>query len=200
MGPIIPLFEISQEINLLIAFLIGLGFGFALEQAGFSSSRKLAGMFYGYDITVLKVFFTAAITAMLGLLFMNYLGMIDMSIVYVNDYYMASAIIGGVIMGAGFIIGGFCPGTSVCAAAIGKIDAMYFIGGSFIGILLFGQTYPVWEKLHNSQHLGSIKLSDTIGVSDGILGLIVIVAAVMMFWLGEMAEKKFKREDISKEI
>jgi uncharacterized membrane protein YedE/YeeE len=200
MGPIIPLFEISQEINLLIAFLIGLGFGFALEQAGFSSSRKLAGMFYGYDITVLKVFFTAAITAMLGLLFMNYLGMIDMSIVYVNDYYMASAIIGGVIMGAGFIIGGFCPGTSVCAAAIGKIDAMYFIGGSFIGMLLFGQTYPVWEKLHNSQHLGSIKLSDTIGVSDGILGLIVIVAAVMMFWLGEMAEKKFKREDISKEL
>jgi hypothetical protein len=200
MGPVIPLFEISQEINLLIAFLIGLGFGFALEQAGFSSSRKLAGMFYGYDTTVLKVFFTAAITAMLGLLFMNYLGMIDMSIVYVNDYFMSSAIIGGVIMGAGFIIGGFCPGTSVCAAAIGKIDAMWFIGGSFVGIYLFGQTYPVWEKLHNSQHLGSIKLSDTIGISDGILGLIVIVAAVMMFWLGEMAEKKFKREDISKEL
>ena len=200
MGPIIPLFEISEEINLLIAFLIGLGFGFALEQAGFSSSRKLAGMFYGYDTTVLKVFFTASITAMLGLLFMNYLGMIDMSIVYVNDYFMSSAIVGGVIMGAGFIIGGFCPGTSVCAMAIGKIDAMYFIGGSLIGILLFGQTYPLWEKLHNSQHLGSIKLSETIGLSDGIFGLIVIVAAIGMFWLGEMAEKRFKREDISKEI
>lgn len=200
MGPIIPLFEISQEFNLLIAFIIGLGFGFTLEQAGFSSSRKLAGMFYGYDITVLKVFFTAAITAMLGLLFMNYLGMIDMSIVYVNEYYLSSAIIGGVIMGAGFIIGGFCPGTSVCAAAIGKIDAMYFIGGSFIGIFIFGQTYPLWEQLHNAQYLGSIKLPDTIGMKDGIFGLIVIVAAVMMFWLGEMAEKKFKREDISKEI
>lgn len=200
MGPIIPLFEISEEINLLIAFLIGIGFGFALEQAGFSSSRKLAGMFYGYDITVLKVFFTAAMVAMLGLLFMNYLGMIDMSIVYVNDYYMSSAIVGGVIMGAGFIIGGFCPGTSVCAAAIGKIDAMYFIGGSLIGILLFGQTYPLWEKLHNAQHLGSIKLSDSIGLSDGILGLLVIGAAVIMFWIGEMAERRFKREDISKEI
>ena len=200
MGPIIPLFEISEEINLLIAFLIGLGFGFALEQAGFSSSRKLAGMFYGYDITVFKVFFTAAMVAMLGLLFMNYLGMIDMSIVYVNDYYISSAIVGGVIMGAGFIIGGFCPGTSVCAAAIGKIDAMYFVGGSLIGILLFGQTYPLWEKLHNSQHLGSIKLSDSIGLSDGILGLLVIGAAVTMFWIGEMAERRFKREDISKEI
>ncbi len=200
MGPIIPLFEISEEINLLIAFLIGLGFGIALEQAGFSSSRKLAGMFYGYDTTVLKVFFTASIVAMLGLVFLNDLGMIDMSIVYVNDYYIASAIIGGVIMGGGFIIGGFCPGTSVCAAAIGKIDAMYFVGGSLIGILIFGQTYPLWEKLHFAQHIGPVKLSDTLGVKDGLLGLIVIIAALLMFWIGEMAEKRFKREDISKEL
>ncbi|MEZ4848849.1 MAG: hypothetical protein R3B93_09585 [Bacteroidia bacterium] len=56
MGPIIPSAGISDEINFLIAFIIGIGFGFALEQAGFSSSRKLAGMFYGYDTTVLKVF------------------------------------------------------------------------------------------------------------------------------------------------
>jgi hypothetical protein len=200
MGPIVPLFEISEEINLLIAFLIGIGFGFVLEQAGFSSSRKLAGMFYGYDITVLKVFFTAAITAMLGLLFMNFLGFIDMSIVYVNEYYMSSAIVGGVIMGAGFIIGGFCPGTSVCAVAIGKIDSMYFVGGSLIGILLFGQTYPLWEKLYTSQYLGTPKLSDSLGLKDGLLGLIVIVAAILMFWIGEMAEKRFKREDISKEL
>ena len=200
MGPIIPLFEISEEINLLIAFLIGIGFGFALEQAGFSSSRKLAGMFYGYDVTVVKVFFTAALTAMLGLLFMNYWGMIDMSIVYVNEYYVSSAIVGGVIMGAGFIIGGFCPGTSVCAVAIGKIDAMYFVGGSLIGILLFGETYPLWEKLYTSQYLGTPKLSDTLGIKDGVFGLLVIVAAILMFWIGEMAEKRFKREDITKEL
>lgn len=200
MGPIVPLFEISEELNLLIAFLIGLGFGFVLEQAGFSSSRKLAGMFYGYDITVLKVFFTAAITAMLGLMFMNYFGMIDMSLVYLNEYYVTSAIVGGIIMGAGFIIGGFCPGTSVCAAAIGKIDAMYFIGGGLVGIFIFGETFSFWEKLYNANYLGMVKLSDSIGISDGLLAIIVIVAAVVMFWVGEMAEKKFKREDISKEI
>ncbi len=200
MGPIIPLFEISEEINLLIAFLIGLGFGFALEQAGFSSSRKLAGMFYGYDTTVLKVFFTASIVAMIGLLFLNSMGMMDMSIIYVNEYFVTSAIVGGVIMGAGFIIGGFCPGTSVCAAAIGKIDAMYFLGGSFLGILIFGQTYPLWEELHNAKYLGPIKLSDSLGISDGILGLLVIIAAILMFWIGEKAEKLFKRENISKEL
>ena len=106
MGPIIPIYEFSQELNFLIAFVIGIGFGFALEQAGFSSSRKLAGMFYGYDTVVLKVFFTASIVAMLGLSFLNYFEMIDLSIVFVNEYYMDSAIIGGVIMGVGFIVGG----------------------------------------------------------------------------------------------
>jgi uncharacterized membrane protein YedE/YeeE len=200
MGPIIPVYEISTELNFLVAFLIGLGFGFALEQAGFSSSRKLAGMFYGYDTTVLKVFFTAAIIGMLGLTFMNYLGMIDMSIVYVNEYYIESAIIGGVIMGIGFIVGGFCPGTSVCAAAIGKIDAWAFLGGSLIGILLFGETYNWWKDIYTKNFLGGVKLSDTLGISDGFLVLLIIVAAVMMFWVGEWAEKKFKRPDITKEM
>ena len=200
MGPIVPIYEISTEFNFLIAFLIGLGFGFALEQAGFSSSRKLAGMFYGYDTVVLKVFFTAAITAMLGLTFLNYFGMIDMSIVYVNEYYVESAIIGGIIMGLGFIVGGFCPGTSVCAAAIGKIDAMIFLVGSFIGILLFGETYPLWKGIYMKNYLGGVKLSDALGLSDGFLVFLVIAAAVMMFWVGEWAEKKFRRPDITKEI
>ncbi len=200
MGPIVPLFNVSNEINLLIAFAIGLGFGFALEQAGFSSSRKLAGMFYGYDTTVLKVFFTAAITGMLGLIFFNYMGLIDLDIVYINDYYIYSSIVGGVIMGAGFIMGGFCPGTSFSAAAIGKIDAIWFIGGSFLGILLFGETFPLWEKLYLSSHVGPVKVTDVLGIRDGYFALLLIVVAAAMFWVAELAEKKFKREDITKEI
>lgn len=200
MAPLIPIYEISQELNFLIAFIIGLGFGFALEQAGFSSSRKLAGMFYGYDTTVLKVFFTAAIVAMLGLAFFNYFELIDMSIVYVNEYYIDSAIIGGVVMGLGFIVGGFCPGTSVCAAAIGKIDAVAFLGGSLIGIFVFGETYTLWKDMYTSNYLGGIKISTALNMSDGITILLVIAAAVVMFWVGEWAEDKFKRPDISKEL
>ena len=64
MGPVTILSSLPEWADLLFALLIGIGFGFALEQAGFSSSRKLAGMFYGYDTTVIKVFFTAAIVAL----------------------------------------------------------------------------------------------------------------------------------------
>jgi len=142
MGPLVVNGIISENTNLLLAFFIGIGFGFVLESSGFSSSRKLAGVFYGYDTVVLKVFFTAAITAMLGMLFLSLFGWLDLDLVYVNPTYLSSAIIGGVVMGAGFIIGGFCPGTSFTGAAIGKIDAMVFVGGLFIGVIIFSEGYP----------------------------------------------------------
>ena len=126
MGPISSLITMPVWLDLLIALLIGIGFGFSLEQAGFSSSRKLAGMFYGYDTTVIKVFFTAAIVALIGSQLLSFLGLLNLNLVFVNEFYVTSSIVGGIIMGAGFIMGGFCPGTGLSALSIGKIDAMVF--------------------------------------------------------------------------
>ena len=195
MGPLIPQEIIAEGWNFFIAFVVGVGFGFVLEQAGFSSSRKLAGVFYGYDTVVLKVFFTAAVTGMLGLLYFSLFYWIDLNLVWVNPTFLWSAIIGGVIMGAGFIIGGFCPGTSVCALAIGKIDAMVFFGGIFIGVFLFGETYAIIKPLYMAEYLGNIKLSDVLGISQGALAFFVIIAALAMFYVAEIAEKKFPRKE-----
>lgn len=195
MGPLAPYELISENTNFLLAFFIGIGFGFVLESSGFSSSRKLAGIFYGYDTVVLKVFFTGAITCMIGLLLMSLFGWIDLNLVYVNPTYLTSAIVGGVIMGAGFIMGGFCPGTSFCGAAIGKIDAMVFIGGLFIGVYGFAFTYGLWEKLFMAKYLGEPKVSDSLGLSDGLFGLMLILAALGMFYVAEWAEKKWPRPE-----
>lgn len=195
MGPLAVNEIISENTNLFLAFLIGIGFGFVLEQSGFSSSRKLAGIFYGYDAVVLKVFFTAAITAMLGLLFFSLFGWIDLDLVYVNPTYLTSAIAGGVIMGLGFIMGGYCPGTSFCGASIGKLDALVFIGGLFIGVLIFGLGYKLWEGIYLAKFLGFPKISESLGLSDGVFALILIIAALGMFWVAEWAERKFPREE-----
>jgi len=195
MGPLVVNELISENTNLFLAFIIGIGFGFVLEQSGFSSSRKLAGVFYGYDTVVLKVFFTAAITGMLGLLFFSLFGWIDLSLVYVNPTYLTSAILGGVIMGAGFIIGGYCPGTSFCGASIGKIDALVFIGGLFLGVLVLGLGYNLWDGVYLARFLGSPKISDSLGITDGIFALLLILIAVGMFTVAEWAEKKFPREE-----
>lgn len=195
MGPLSINELISENTNFFFAFLIGIAFGFVLEQSGFSSSRKLAGIFYGYDAVVLKVFFTAAITAMLGLLFFSLFGWVDLSMIYVNPTYLPSAILGGVIMGAGFIMGGFCPGTSFCGAAIGKIDAMVFIGGLFIGVAIFGMGYNIWDEVYLAKYLGTPRISETLGMKDGIFGLILIIMAISMFFVAEWAERKFPREE-----
>jgi uncharacterized protein len=195
MGPLVVYEIISENVNLFLAFIIGIGFGFVLESNGFSSSRRLAGMFYGYDTTVLKVFFTAAIVGSVGLLFLGLFKWIDLSSIYINPTYLWSTLGGGVIMGAGFILGGYCPGTSFCAASIGKIDALAFIGGMFIGILIFTEGYPLWEGFYNAKFMGSPVISEMIGTSRGFLTLLIILVALGMFWVGEWAEKKFARDD-----
>ncbi len=195
MGPLVVYEIISENVNLFLAFIIGIGFGFVLESNGFSSSRRLAGMFYGYDTTVLKVFFTAAIVGSVGLLFLGLFKWIDLSSIYINPTYLWSTLGGGVIMGAGFIMGGYCPGTSFCAASIGKIDALAFIGGMFIGILIFTEGYPLWEGFYNAKFMGSPVISEMVGTSRGFLTLLIILVALGMFWVGEWAEKKFARDD-----
>jgi uncharacterized protein len=200
MGPISSIAGFPVWLDLLIALLIGIGFGFALEQAGFSSSRKLAGMFYGYDTTVIKVFFTAAIVALVGSQFMSYFGLLDLNRVFVNEYYVGAAIIGGIIMGAGFIMGGYCPGTGLSALSIGKIDALFFFFGGLTGAFLFAETYPAIQKLANGSYKGPVKINEVLGISPGLFTFLLIAAAAAMFWVAELAEKKFARPDITSEL
>ncbi len=200
MAPLSSLYEFPEWLNMLTALLIGTGFGFALEQAGFSSSRKLAGMFYGYDTTVLKVFFTAAIVALIGSQFLSYFGVLNLNQVYVNEFYVTASLVGGVIMGAGFIMGGFCPGTGICAMSIGKIDAIVFVAGGFAGAFLFTESWPLIEGMATAGYRGPAKINDVLGLSPGVFTLILVVAAVAMFWVAELAEKKFARPDITNEL
>ena len=200
MGPLSSLLTMPEWLDLLIALLIGIGFGFSLEQAGFSSSRKLVGMFYGYDTTVIKVFFTAAIVALIGSQLLSFLGLLNLNMVFVNEFYVTSSIVGGVIMGAGFIMGGFCPGTGLSALSIGKIDAMVFFAGGLTGAFLFAETYPLIQNLANRSYKGPVKINEVMGISPGLFIFLLIIAAVIMFWLAEAAEKKFARPDITNEI
>ncbi|MBK8550905.1 MAG: YeeE/YedE family protein [Ignavibacteria bacterium] len=181
---------IGNELNLIVALFIGIAFGFILEQAGFSTSKKLVGLFYGYDFTVLRVFFTAGITAMIGVIAFGHFGILDLNLIYVNPTFIWSAVIGGIIMGLGFVIGGFCPGTSVCAAAIGKIDAMIFIAGSFLGVFLFAEGYPLFEEFYKSGFWGYPHMFETLGMSQAAFAVLLTVAAVVTFIATSLIEKE----------
>lgn len=192
MGPLVP-YIIPDEFSLVIAFFIGIAFGFILEQAGFSSTQKLVGLFYGYDFTVLRVFFTAGITAMIGVLIFIHYGILDYELIYINPTFLRSAIIGGAIMGAGFIIGGFCPGTSICAAAIGKMDAMLFIIGSLFGVLVFIEGYPIIKDVYLADALGPVKIYEKLGMSMTLFAFCMTAVALLAFYFTWLIEKRTRK-------
>jgi len=194
MGPLEGLNIISAEFDFILALLIGIAFGFVLEQAGFSSSKRLAGLFYGTDFVVLRVFFTAAVTTCLGVIIFDYFGILDSSLIYINPTFLGSAIVGGVIMGLGFILGGFCPGTSVCAAAIGKIDAIVFIGGLLIGVFIFAELYPLYEGFYHGSSYGDIKIFDTLGMSRGLFIFVLVFIALFAFVVTYFIEQKITKQ------
>ena len=193
MGPLIPNGIIPMEWNYVIAIFIGMAFGYILEASGFSSSRKLAGVFYGYDFVVLKVFFTSAIVSVIGLYYMDYLNWVDITQLYVHPTFLWAAIIGGMVMGVGFLAGGFCPGTSLCAVAIGKIDGIVFTIGLMIGIFIFGELYDIIEPLFTGSNMGNITLVDVWGISPYWIILILTIVAVIAFGVSDKIRNNVKK-------
>lgn len=193
MGPLIPNYIIPDNWNNVIALLLGMAFGFVLESSGFSSSRKIMGTFFGYDFVVLRVFFTAAVTSMLGILYLDYFGWIDFGQLYIHPAYITSAIVGGVIMGFGFSLGGYCPGTSYCAVAIGKLDALAYTAGLFIGIFIFSEAFPFLESLFEANYLGHVTVPEVLGMNTSLFVFLVVLMALGMFIAATLIQRKVKK-------
>ena len=136
-----PFFEFGlfgETASLLVALVIGIASGYVLEQSGMGSARKLSGQFYLRDLTVFKVMFTAIVIAMLGVFWLGWLGMLDVSQVYVPETFIGPQLVGGVVFGAGFALAGLCPGTSCVSAATGRADGLVVVVGMFAGVLAMG--------------------------------------------------------------
>lgn len=192
MGPLIPMEIIPAEWNNVIALLLGMAFGIVMEGSGFSSSRKIVGLFYGYDFTVIRVFLTATITAAIGILYFNYMGWINMSLIYIHPTYLYGAIIGGILMGLGFITGGYCPGTSLIAVGIGKIDAIVFTLGLIIGIFFFSEAFAMFEGVYNDKYLGHVTVTEMFEVSPALFIFAFTLIAVAAFYVSTLIRRKVK--------
>ena len=179
----------------LIYLLIGFSFGYVLEIAGFGNSKKLAAQFYFKDMTVLKVMFTAIVVAMVLIFGASALGLLDYNLLWVNPTYLWPGIVGGLIMGFGFIIGGFCPGTSLVAFATWKIDGIFFALGVLTGIFLFGETVSLFDIFWNSSYMGRFTLMELFGLKTGIVVLLVVLMALFMFWGSEQLERILGKKD-----
>ena len=193
MGPLIPQGLIAHGWDFVIALVLGMIFGFILEASGFSSSRNIAGVFYGYNFVVLRVFFTAVLVCMVGLMYFDYMGWIDYDMIYVLPTFPMPMILGAVIMGVGFITAGFCPGTSYAAMAIGKTDGFVFTAGLFLGIFIFSEAFPLFEDLYYQGDMGRLTVGEFFGISNQLFTLIFVILALIAFYITWLIEKKVRK-------
>lgn len=189
-APFAKVFSWGATSSAVVAILLGVGFGFFLEKAGFGNAKTLAGVWYGYNFAVIRVMFTAVVVAMIGLFGLHHLGVLNFELVYINKTYIWPQIVGGFIFGLGFNIGEYCPGTSGVAAATGKIDGMVFIGGFMIGVVIFSAAFPWIESFFNSSAQGRVTLADALGLPLGVVVLGICLIALGAFAFTHVLDKK----------
>jgi len=195
----LPLFKFeyfNDNISLVLAVVIGIGFGFFLERAGFGNARLLAAQFYFRDMRVFKVMFTAIVTAMLGVFYFAWIGWLDLSLVYLTPTYLLPQIAGGLILGVGFVIGGYCPGTSIVSMSTGRIDGLIYVLGVFAGVFIFGELFPLIESFYYAYPMGQITLPQLTNLPYGLLVFAVVLMAVGGFIVAEKVEKYFAKKDM----
>jgi hypothetical protein len=171
----------GTEGSYLIYLAIGFAFGFILESSGFGDSRLLAAQFYFRKLSVLKVMFTAIVVAMILIFWSTALGWLDYDEIWVKPTYLWPGIVGGLIMGMGFILGGYCPGTSLVSVATLKLDGVFFFLGHITGIVIFGETVEFIGTFWNSGYLGFFTLPELFNLETGIVVFLVTCMALAMF-------------------
>jgi len=187
-------YQIPEGLILLFALLTGIAFGMFLEKAGFGNARKLVQQFYFSDMSMFKVLFSAIITAMVGIYWLSYFGLLDITQIYINGTYIWPQIIGGIVFGFGFVICGLCPGTSCVAAFTGKLDGLAVIAGMFAGLILFGETEPLLNRAINFSSIGDISLYELFNMNYGLLTFLITCIALFAFWFVGRIEQQYNNK------
>lgn len=186
----------ERDMGLVVAVVIGFAFGFVLERAGFGRAPKLAAQFYGTDLTMLKVMFSAIVTAVLGSVILSGLGILDLPAVAhaaTSRFLVWPMIVGGFLLGIGFVVSGYCPGTCLVAAASGKADGLAAAVGVIGGTLAYGEamSWGSFAALARSGDAGQVFLTDLLGVRAPVVAAAVALVAVLCFAVAERLERTF---------
>lgn len=173
--------------------LVGILFGLFLEQAGFGSSRRLTGIFYFRDMTVLKVMFTAIAVALIGYHYVVGFGWLAPEQIYMLDTYWPAQVIGGLVFGAGFVIGGWCPGTALVGIASARLDALVFLGGVALGSIFFNELFTLIRPIYEGMHGGTLFLYDSLNLAPKTAIFFFSLVAVAAFMVSSLVETRFGR-------
>lgn len=148
--------------ELLLAIVVGLAFGFALNRVGATNPENIINMLRLADTHLMKVILFAIGFASLLLFAGLALGVIDPGHISVKASYLG-VVVGGLLLGAGFAIAGYCPGTGLAAAATGRFDGIVFVVGGLVGAFAYTLSHAAVKATGMLDDLfgGKVTLADT---------------------------------------
>ncbi len=91
--------------DLILALVLGFGFGFALQKAGLSKYHKIVNVFRFTDLSVIKFMLTSVAVAMVGVFALNTFGLVQLP--NIPGTYVVGNLVGGLIFGVGMAGAGF---------------------------------------------------------------------------------------------
>lgn len=175
--------------SILLAIVIGAAFGATLDRVGATNPSLIGRMLNLTNLNLMKTILLAIGTGSFLMFGGQMLGLVDVGHMSVKAAYIG-VFIGGLMLGGGWAASGYCPGTGVCAAASGRVDALFFIAGGLLGAAAYMLSYPMWVAsglLENvaggKTTLGTIPGSGYDGlmtVSGDLLGLIIGAAFMVI--------------------
>jgi uncharacterized protein len=130
--------------TLVYALIVGAAFGAVLDRIGATSPSCIVGMAKLTNLRIIKTILLAIGVSSALMFGGQMLGLVDIGHMSVKSAY-AGVFIGGLLLGTGWALSGFCPGTGVAAAGAGRKDALFFIAGGLLGAAAYMVTYPAWK-------------------------------------------------------
>ncbi|MCC1480371.1 DUF6691 family protein [Roseibaca sp. Y0-43] len=126
--------------EILLALVIGAAFGAVLDRIGATNPSVLGNMLALRALGLMKTILLGIGVAAILIFGGQMLGLVDVAHMSVKAAYWG-VLLGGMMLGFGWALTGFCPGTGVCAAASGRRDAMVYIVGGLVGAAAYTAVY-----------------------------------------------------------
>jgi uncharacterized membrane protein YedE/YeeE len=167
---------------LLLGLVTGIAFGAVLMLSGLSNPGLIIRMLRLESLFLVKVLVTALAAGIAGVALLTALGQAHLD---VKTLHTIAVLVGGAIFGVGFALAGYCPGTSLAAAAEGRTDALFAVVGGLAGTAAFTALYASLEPvLVAPLSFGKPTLPTWLGLPGPVFGLALgaVLAAVIVWW------------------
>lgn len=173
----------ADSFTLVKGLLIGSIFGFLLQRSKVTRFNVIINQFLLKDFTMMKVMLSAIVVGSFSLFAAQWFGLIEN--IFMPHSSIIAVIVGGLFLGVGLAISGYCPGTTFAAIGQGSKDGLFAAIGLFVGAGLYAELHNWFSNsLFKGYVADASSIYGLLGVSPWILIVpLIIFSGLFFFWL-----------------